>query len=65
MFLFIQELLKCVTVSTKILCSTTVFNIENKKKYILSSKSANKRMISEGSCDMEDWNNDALTIKNN
>ncbi len=36
--------------------STTVFNIDNKK-----SASANQhiRIISEGSCDTEDWRNDA------
>ncbi len=35
--------------------STTVFNIDNKNKCFLSCK----RMISEGSCDTEDWSNDA------
>ncbi len=30
----------CITVSTKILSSTTVFNIDNNKKCFLSSKSA-------------------------
>ncbi len=45
---------KCVTVSTKILSSTTVFNIDNNwvsNHHII--------MISEGSCDTEDWSNDA------
>ncbi len=32
------------------------FNIDNNQKCYLSS---NIRMISEGSCDTEDWNNDA------
>jgi len=43
----------------KIYGSTTVFKIDNneKKKCFLSSKSA--WMISEGSCDIEDWRNDA------
>ncbi len=31
---------KCVIVSTQILSSTTVFNIDNNKKYFLRSKSA-------------------------
>ncbi len=39
-----------VSVSTEIWSSTTVFNIDN-NQYI--------RMISEGSCDTEDWSNDA------
>ncbi len=42
----------------KILSNTTVFKIDKKKKKILSSKSA-YRMISEKSCDTEDWSNDA------
>ncbi len=39
----------------KILSRAAIFNIHNKKK------SANQyiRMISEGSCDTEDWSNDA------
>uniref|UniRef100_A0A8C2JNV1 Tubulin--tyrosine ligase-like protein 5 n=1 Tax=Cyprinus carpio TaxID=7962 RepID=A0A8C2JNV1_CYPCA len=32
--------IKCITVSTKILCSTTVFNIDNNQKCFLSSKSS-------------------------
>ncbi len=42
----------------KILCSTTVFNIDNNQHII---------MISEGSCDTEDWRNYAdrvLFLKN-
>ncbi len=42
---------------TKILSSTTVFNIADNNNRFLSSKSV--RMISEGSCDTEDWGNDA------
>jgi len=33
-------IIKCITVSTKILSSTTIFNIDNNKKCFLSSKSA-------------------------
>ncbi len=35
-----------------------VFDIDDNKKGFLNTKSA-YRMISEGSCDTEDWNNDA------
>jgi len=35
-----QRILKNVSVSTKILCRTTLFNIDSSKKRILSSKSA-------------------------
>jgi len=35
-----QRMKKCIMVSTKILSSTTVFNIDNNKKCFLSSKSA-------------------------
>ncbi len=47
-----------ITVSTKILSSTTDFNVDNinNKKYFLSQ---HIRIISEGSCDTEDWSNDA------
>ncbi len=40
--LFIEEFgeKKCIMVSAKIFSSTAVFNIENNKKYLLSSKSA-------------------------
>ncbi len=43
---------------TKILNITTVFNIDNNKNI---SWVANQhiRMISKGSCDTEDWSNDA------
>ncbi len=38
--LFIKESCKkCITISTKILSSTTVLNIDNKKKCFLSTKS--------------------------
>jgi len=39
-YLFIKESLRSVTVSTKILTSTTVFNLDNNKKCFLSMKSA-------------------------
>ncbi len=45
-------------VSTKILCSTTVFNIDNNQKCFLSSKSAYYYDFWR-SCDTEDWSNDA------
>ncbi len=59
-FLFICESwkIKCITVSTKILCSTTVFNIDNNQKCFLSSKSAYYYDFWR-SCDTEDWSNDA------
>ncbi len=46
-----------MTVSTKILSSTTVVNIGNNNV----SWAANQHiiLISEGSCDTEDWSNDA------
>ncbi len=47
-----------IKVSANILSSTAVFNIDNNSKYFLSSKSA-YYVISEGSCDTEDWSNDA------
>ncbi len=36
---------------------TTIFNIENNKKCVFNSKCI--RMTSKGSCDTEDWRNDA------
>ncbi len=56
-FLFICESWK-ITVSTKILCSTTVFSIDNNQKCFLSSKSAYYYDFWR-SCDTEDWSNDA------
>ncbi len=49
---------QCLTVSTKILCSTTVFNINNNHKYSLSSKSVYYYDFWR-SCDTEDCSNDA------
>ncbi len=49
--------------SKKVLSSITVYNIDNKNKCFLSSKSTyyfiiiNNRMISKGSCDTEDNTN--------
>ncbi len=45
-------------VCTKILSGATVFNIDNNKKCFLSTNQ-HIRMISGGSCDTEDWRNDA------
>ncbi len=42
----------------KILSRTTVFNIDTNKKCFLRPNQ-HIRMISEGSCDTEDWSNDA------
>ncbi len=57
-FLFICESwkIKCITIYTKILCSTTVFNIDNNQKCFLSSKSA---YYYDFWRDTEDWSNDA------
>ncbi len=52
------EKIKCITVSTKILGSTTVFNIDNNNKCFLSSKSAYYYDFWR-SCDTEDCSNDA------
>ncbi len=46
-------------VSTKLLSSTTIFNIDNNKKCFLSRKINHSRMISEGLCDTENLSNDA------
>ncbi len=47
--------IKCIMVSTKIWSSTTVFNIANTQRFL----EQHIRMISEESCDIEDWSNDA------
>ncbi len=59
-FLFIcaSWKIKCIAVSTEILCSTTVFNIDNNQKYFLSSKLAYYYDFWR-SCDTEDCSNDA------
>ncbi len=46
-----------VMVCIKIWSITTVFNIDKNKKCLCLSKSA--YYDSEGSCDTEDWSNDA------
>ncbi len=50
--------IKSIMVSIKILCSTTVFNIDNNQKCFLSSKSAYYYDFWR-SCDTEDCSNDA------
>ncbi len=51
--------IKCVTVSTKKICSrTTVFKKDNNQKCLLSSKSAYYNDFWR-SCDTEDWSNKA------
>ncbi len=59
-FLFICESWKkkCITVSTKILCSTTIFNIDNNQKCFLSRTSSYYNDF-WSSCDTEDLSNDA------
>ncbi len=54
-FLLIKELgkIKCITFSTNKLPFSTLIIIRN------VSWAANIRMISEGTCDTEDWSNDA------
>ncbi len=49
----IKEYWKNVSQSPKILISTTVDNIDS-----IKAPKQHKRMISEGSCDTEDWCND-------
>ncbi len=38
---------------------STVLNIDNNNKNVSWAANQNIRMISEGSCDTEDWSNDA------
>ncbi len=47
------------TVSTKLLNRILVFNIDDNKINIFWAANLHIIMISEGSCDTEDWNNDA------
>ncbi len=47
---------KNILYSTKILNCTVDFNINNNKCFFCAE---NQHMISEGSCDSEDWSNDA------
>ncbi len=48
-----------ITVITKIMSSKTVFSIDNSNTYFLSISKSTYCMISEGSCDPEDWSNNA------
>ncbi len=50
-------ILKTITVFIEILSTTSVFEIYNNKNF---EKQPNQhiRMISEGSCDTEDWSNE-------
>ncbi len=47
-----------IMVLTKIWNKTTIFNIDNIRN-VSCAANQNIRMISEGSCDTEDWSNDA------
>ncbi len=58
MLFFINNPEKKVMISTKILSRRTVFNINDYKK-VSWEVNQNIRMISGGSCDTEDWSNDA------
>jgi len=49
-------MVKCITVSAEIWSSTTVFNIDNNHNVYWAANHI--RVISEGSCDTEDWSND-------
>ncbi len=55
-FFILPKIMKGCASQLKILSSTTVVNIDNTNKCFLSNKI---KMISEGSCDTEDWSNDA------
>ncbi len=61
-FLFYQGILKywkkCIIVLTKILSSTAVFNIIINMRNVTWAAHQHINMISEGSCDTEDWSND-------
>jgi len=59
-FLFITESEKkkiVITIYRKILSSISVININNNNNNIAANQHI--RMISQGSCDTEDWSNDA------
>ncbi len=43
----------------KYISSTAAFNIDNNKKNVSWAANQHIRMISEGSCNTEDWSNDA------
>ncbi len=46
---------KCITVSTKIFSSTTVLDMSKNKTEIFLNTNQYVSMISEGSCDTDDW----------
>ncbi len=51
--------------TTKILSSTTVINIDNNKKNVAWAPNQHIKIISEGSCDTEVWSeNSALHHRN-
>ncbi len=52
---------KCIMVSTKILCSTT-FSTLIIKRNVSCATNQHIRMISEESCDTEDWSNDVENL---
>ncbi len=56
-----QRILKKIMVSMKILSCTNVLNIDNISWNISWASNQHIKMISEGSCDTEDWSNDAET----
>ncbi len=60
-----QTILK--KVSSKILSSATVFNIDNNKCFMSQQVRVSQNIsISKGSCDTEDWHNDVeITALNN
>jgi len=55
--LYISNKCFIIMVSSKILSSTTAFNIDSNN--VSWAENQHIRMISEGSCDTEDWSNDA------
>ncbi len=56
--MYLKKLKKVSQFAQKILRSTTVFNIKM-KIHVYCAANQHIRMISEGSCDTEDWSNDA------
>jgi len=53
---------KCIMVSTTTLSSTTVFIDDNNTCFFFCLPNQHIRMISEGSCDIKDWSNDAENV---
>ncbi len=52
----------CISVSTKILTRTAVFNFDNIWRNASWAPNQHIRMISKESCDTEDWSNDAENL---